>query len=61
MLDFCIKQFKQVGSWHPQLLSPMENIVGIITQEYFSLQQSSVSSDEDEAEQIDIAKIMGRS
>ena len=34
-LDFCIKQFKQVGSWNPQLQLPMENVISIITQEYF--------------------------
>lgn len=40
-LDFSVKQFKQVGSWNPQLLIPMENTIRIISQEYFYLFQQS--------------------
>lgn len=35
--DFCIKQFRQVGSWNPQLLIPLDNFIGIITSEHFKL------------------------
>lgn len=33
-LDFCVKQFRQVGSWNDQLFKPLDNMIGIIAQEH---------------------------
>ena len=51
-LDFCIKQFRQVGSWDDQLIKPLDNFIQIITQEHVRLQTQTManqsSSDEEE-------------
>ena len=36
-MDFCIQQFRQVGSWDQHLIKPLDNLVNIITHEHCKL------------------------
>ena len=62
-LEFCIKQFKQVGSWHESLLKPLDNFINIITMEHCHLQSQALlecQSSSDDGDESNLNQILSK-